>query len=196
MRHTVGALALAVAAAAAPPALAGQSVFSFAARTGYSGLTGADFDAAGAAFILDLSLRYGQRHGFALAAGGHFSNHSVADTVDLDVLGIYGEARYTFPTVSTNVLPFVTLRGGYARQLFTAGSGGGTQDAIQDGYALGGTLGVDYELSDRFDVEVAGLYTVVALDDASVNGNVIPGSERNGGQWAVLIGVVFKAGAR
>jgi len=196
MRHAVGTLVLAVAVAATPPALAGQSLFSFAARTGYSGFTGADFDAAGAALILDLSLRYGQRHGFALAVGGHFSNHTVADTVDLDVLGLYGEARYTFPTVSTNVLPFVTFRGGYARQLFTAGSGGGTQDATQDGYALGGTLGVDYELSERFDVEIAGLYNVVALDDASVNGNVVPGTERNGGQWAVLVGVVFRAAGR
>ena len=196
MRHTLDALVLAVAAAVAPSTLAGQSVFSFAARSGYSGFTGADFDAAGAALILDLSLRYGQRHGFALAAGGHFSNHTVADTVNLDVLGVYGEARYTFPTVSTNVLPFVTIRGGYTRQLFTAGSGVGTQEATQDGYAIGGTLGVDYELSDRFDVEVAGLYTVVALDDASVNGNVIPGSERNGGQWAMLVGVVFRAGGR
>jgi len=196
MRHAVGTLVLAVAVAATPPALAGQSLFSFAARTGYSGFTGADFDAAGAALILDLSLRYGQRHGFALAVGGHFSNHTVADTVDLDVLGLYGEARYTFPTVSTNVLPFVTFRGGYARQLFTAGSGGGTQDATQDGYALGGTLGVDYEMSERFDVEIAGLYNVVALDDASVNGNVVPGTERNGGQWAVLVGVVFRAAGR
>ena len=196
MRHTWGALVLAVAAAVTPLALAGQSVFSFAARTGYSGFTGADFDAAGAALILDLSLRYGQRHGFALAAGGHFSNHTVADTVNLDVLGIYGEARYTFPTVSTNVLPFATLRGGYARQLFTAGSGGSTQDATQDGYAVGGTLGVDYELSERFDVEIAGLYNVVALDDASVNGNVVPGTERNGGQWALLVGVVFRTGGR
>lgn len=194
MRHTLGAIVLAISTAAAPPMLAGQSVFSFAARTGYSGFTGADFDAAGAALILDLSARYGQRNGFAVAAGGHFSNHTVADSVNLDVLGLYGEARYTFPVVSDNVLPFVTLRGGYARQLFTAGSGGGTQDATQDGYSLGGTLGVDYELSERFDVEIAGLYTVVALDDASVNGNVIPGTERNGGQWAVLVGVVFRAG--
>ncbi|HXV91070.1 MAG TPA: outer membrane beta-barrel protein [Gemmatimonadales bacterium] len=194
MRHRWSVLALAVAAAAAPPTLASQSLFSFAARTGYSGFTGADFDAAGAALILDLSLRYGQRHGFALAAGGHFSNHTVADSVELDVIGGYLEARYTFPTVSTNVLPFVTFRGGYARHAFTTGSGGGTQEATQDGYAIGGTLGVDYELSDRFDVEIAGLYNVVALDDASLNGNVVPGSERNGGQWAVLVGVVFRAG--
>lgn len=196
MRQTVGTFVLAVVVATAPATLTGQSVFSFAARTGYSGFTGADLDAAGGALILDLSLRYGQRHGFALAAGGHFSNHTVADTVSLDAIGFYGEARYTFPTVSTNVLPFVTLRGGYTRQLFTTGSGGGTQDATQDGYALGGTLGVDYELSERFDVEVAGLYSVVALDDASVNGTVIPGTERNGGQWAVLVGVVFRAGGR
>ena len=147
-----------------------------------------------AALILDLSLRYGQRHGFALAAGGHFSNHTVADAVELDAIGGYLEARYTFPTVSTNVLPFVTLRGGYTRQGFTTGSGGGTQEATQDGYAIGGTLGVDYELSDRFDVEIAGLYNAVALDDASVNGNVTPGTERHGGQWAVLVGVVFRAG--
>ena len=116
--------------------------------------------------------------------------------MNVDALGIYGEARYTFPTVSTNVLPFATFRGGYARQLFTTGSGGSTQDATQDGYALGGTLGVDYELSERFDVEIAGLYNVVALDDASVNGNVTPGTERNGGQWAVLVGVVFRAAGR
>jgi len=193
MRHTLGALVLAVAAAVAPSTLAGQSVFSFAARSGYSGFTGADFDAAGAALILDLSLRYGQRNGLALAVGGHFSNHTAADTVNLDALGFYGEVRYTFPTVSTNVLPFVTIRGGYTRQVFTAGAGVSTQEATQDGYALGGTLGVDYELSERFDVEIAGLYNVVALDDASVNGNVMPGSERNGGQWAMLVGVVFRA---
>lgn len=196
MRHTVGAIVLAVAAAATPPALAGQSALSFAASSGYTGLTGADFDATGAALILDLSLRYGRRHGLALAAGGHFSNHTEAETVDVDIVGVYAGGRYTFPTVSDNVLPFVTLRGGYVRHTSTSGSGGGTNDRVQDGFSAGGTLGVDYELSDRFDVEIAGLYTAVALDDYSVNGNVTPGTERRGGQWAVLIGVVFRSGGR
>lgn len=189
------ALVATMSAAALSPAAA-QSVFSLGARTGYTGLTGADFEDAGAALVLDVSIRYGRRNGFALAAGGQFSNHNVADTVELDVVGVYGEGRYTFPTVSDNVLPFVTLRGGYMRHTFTTGSGTGTQDASQDGFIVGGTLGLDYEISDRIDAELAGLYNVMALDDASVNGVIRPGSERDGGQWAVLFGIVFRAGGR
>ena len=167
MRPTPASLLLTLAVAAAPAPLAAQSIFSLAARSGYTGLTGDDFDGAGGALILDLSLRYGRRNGFAAAAGGHFSNHTVADTVNLDVVGAYLEGRYTFPTVQDNVLPFATLRGGWQRQVFTTGSGGGTQDATQDGFAVGATLGVDYELSERIDVEIAGLYQTVSLDDAS-----------------------------
>lgn len=187
-------LLLAAAATAGPATLAGQAVFGLGARGGYTGLTGADFDGASAALFLDLSLRYGKRHGISGAAGGYFSNHDVGDA-KLDVIGVYLEGRWTFPTVSTNVLPFVTLRGGYTRDVFTTGAGATTQDAIQNGYALGGTAGVDYEISDKLDIEVAGLYAAVALDDAKVNGNVTPGTERRGGQWAVLVGVVFRSGS-
>ena len=194
MRRSIVVLALAGMAATIPSAVGAQSLFSLAVRSGYTGLTGADFDAVGGALILDLGLRYGRRHGFAIAGGGHFSNHTEAETANLDIIGAYGEGRYTFPTVSDNVLPFATVRGGYVRYTLTAGSGAGTQDAVQSGYALGGTLGVDYELSGRVDVEVAGLYSALALDDVKVNGNVTPGTERHGGQWAVLVGVVFKTG--
>jgi hypothetical protein len=185
-----------LAVAGAPIHAPAQSAFSLGARSGYTGFTGADFEGAGAALILDLNLRYGSRPGFSIAGGGHFSNHAVADDVDLDAVSVYGEGRYTFPVMSDNVLPFVTLRGGYVRQTFTTGSGTSTQDAVQDGPSFGGTLGAEYELSERLGIEVAGLYNALWLDDMSVNGNPQPGTERSGGQWAVLFGIVFRTGGR
>jgi len=171
-----------------------QSQFGLAARGGYAGFTGSDFSAADRAWILDLSLRYGRRHGLSAGVGGHFSNHTVADSVELDAVGAYVEARYTGPTVATNVLPFVTVRAGYARHSLAVGSGATTQNGSQDGWLAGGTLGAALELAERLDVEIAGVYSAVRLGDATINGIPVPDSDRRGGQWGVLVGVVFRPG--
>ncbi len=171
-----------------------QSQFALAARGGYTGFTGSDFSTADRALILDLGLRYGRRHGLSGGVGGHFSNHTVTDSIELDAVGVYAEARYTGPTVSTNVLPFVTVRAGYAQHSFTVGRGAATQNGSQDGWMAGATLGAALDLAERLDVEIAGVYSAVRLGDANTNGNPEPGSDRRGGQWSVLVGVVFRTG--
>lgn len=177
------------------PAVAGaQSRFALAARGGWSGFTGSDLASAGSALLLDLSLRYGRRHGLSGSAGGHFSNHTEADSIELDAVGAYVEARYTGPTLSANAAPFATVRGGYTRHGFTTTSGAATQEGSQDGWTIGGTVGAALELAERVDIEIAGMYTLVRLGDATINGNPRPGSHRSGGQWALLVGVAFRPG--
>lgn len=191
---TARAWCLVVCVVILPAAGRAQSQFGLAVRGGYSGLTGSDFSTADRAWMLDLNLRYGRRHGLSGTVGGHFSNHTVADTVELDAVGAYLEARYTGPTLSTNVLPFATVRAGYTRHGFTAGRGAGTQEGSQDGWTVGGTLGAALALAERVDVEIAGMYSVVRLGDATVNGNPVLDSDRRGGQWALLVGVVLRPG--
>lgn len=184
----------AVLSVAFPLAAGGQSQFAVAARAGYSGFAGSEFASTGGALLLDLSLRYGRRHGLSASAGGHFSNHTRADSIELDAVGGYLEGRWTGLTVSENVLPFVAARAGYTRHVLTVGSGGSTQSGDQDGWTLGGSVGAALELGDRIDVEIAGVYTVVDVGDATIGGIARPGSGRRGGQWAVLAGVVFRPG--
>jgi hypothetical protein len=163
-------------------------------RLGISGgagnFTGDDFEGSQTGWTVGGELVYPLASGLEIGGLFDYSSYGVddVDTVDANVMDIYGVARYPFPGERARF--FVGAKGGYSR--LSADSEG--QSLSASGFAVGPTVGVRIPLS-RISIDIAGDGMYTSYGDAEFEGTTIEDSSSSGFRWIARAGISIPLGS-
>lgn len=154
-------------------------------------LNGNDF--SGVADGIGADLLAGYSFGpFKLAAGVQHTSHDVDDVsenVMLDVAFI--EPRYEFDLGAGTVTPYVFGRfGGVTEKLESA-----SRTFEANGYMAGAGAGIRLQVARALSFNLSGMYTRLAIDDATSGGTAAPGSDTAGSGLVARAGFSFRFGS-
>jgi opacity protein-like surface antigen len=193
-RFLITAAALALCAAPAVAQSAGGGKMAVGVVGGLYTLGGDDFEGVDAGIHFEGTLRFTMSPQITIGVGGGYNMNSTdVEGVDMNVLRVLVQPRYTFRMAGDSKLaPWVAAQAEWHRYSSTISG----IDVSATGFGFGGLVGVTYWTSPTLGLEASAGFHSISFGDAEADGQTAQGTEASGTAMGLQFGVVFKLGGR